>query len=247
MRSRPGGARPFVPRRARIYRTNLFSTPKPNRQNNLSLGKTIPFLRPPFALGAPLRSVRQGAELLNSAVSAGNICSYLRYNIRRGSDLFSNEAKCKKNKSLSWRELCEASYIVTYDTGFRRTRFGDIARWPAASPRSSMRQRLALGWVGLPPNSQGNKIVYYMRVDEVMGVDSYWNDRRFRQKRPRRDSTLRLRCGDNTPTTERGVSLPCRPYPARPISSLTTRRRVSSLASFARIIYWRRASFIRSR
>jgi hypothetical protein len=36
-----------------------------------------------------------------------------------------------------------------------------------------------------------------MRVDDIMDFGRYWNDRRFRQKRPRHDKDVRTRCGDN--------------------------------------------------
>ncbi|HEY3443634.1 MAG TPA: hypothetical protein VGK29_22945 [Paludibaculum sp.] len=89
------------------------------------------------------------------------------------------------------------SYIVSHDTGFAPNPFFGYCTLACCKP--GIRRTANVGdWiVGLTSKGEGNKIVYFMRVDEVLGVDDYWNDKRFRQKRPRYDKELRLRCGDN--------------------------------------------------
>lgn len=52
--------------------------------------------------------------------------------------------------------------------------------------------------VGLTPKKDGNRIVYLMRVDEIpLTYAAYWNDRRFKAKRPHKADGVLARCGDN--------------------------------------------------
>jgi len=89
------------------------------------------------------------------------------------------------------------SYIVTHDTGFSPNPF--FGHCTLACCKPEIRKHADKGdWiVGLTPKPQGNKIVYFMRVDEKMDFQGFWSDGRFRQKRPRYDKDLQLRCGDN--------------------------------------------------
>ena len=98
---------------------------------------------------------------------------------------------------LAYRTMTLYSYIVVHDTGFSPNPF--FGHCTSACCKPEIRRRAHVGdWiVGLTPKAQGNKIVYFMRVDEVMDFGRYWNDRRFRQKRPRHDKDVQVRCGDN--------------------------------------------------
>jgi len=89
------------------------------------------------------------------------------------------------------------SYIVTHDTGFAPNPFFGCCTLACCKPEISRKAKKDDWIVGLTPKAQGNKVVYFMKVDEVMEFGRYWKDRRFRQKRPRYDKDVRLRCGDN--------------------------------------------------
>ena len=44
---------------------------------------------------------------------------------------------------------------------------------------------------------RGGYAVYAMRVTEILRFDQYWNDKRFRKKRPDIDGSSKEACGDN--------------------------------------------------
>jgi hypothetical protein len=51
--------------------------------------------------------------------------------------------------------------------------------------------------VGLTPAASGNRIVYFMRVDEILGIDGYWLGARCRRKKPRFGVGVECKTGDN--------------------------------------------------
>jgi len=90
------------------------------------------------------------------------------------------------------------SYIVKHDTGFSPNPFHGYCTLACCKP--AIRRTAQKGdWVvGLTPKSGGNRIVYLMRVDESpMTYAEYWNDKRFKAKRPRYNDGVLARCGDN--------------------------------------------------
>ena len=89
------------------------------------------------------------------------------------------------------------SYIVTYDTGFAPNPFFGYCTLVCCKP--AIRRSASVGdWIiGLTPKAQGNRVVYFMRVDEKMTIAEYWKDKRFRQKRPQSRGDARRQCGDN--------------------------------------------------
>lgn len=88
------------------------------------------------------------------------------------------------------------SYIVTHDTGFAPNPFFGYCTLACCKP--AIRRTANVGdWiVGLTPRADGNRIVFFMRVDEVLTFESYWRDPRFSQKKPRLDETV-AKNGDN--------------------------------------------------
>ena len=90
------------------------------------------------------------------------------------------------------------SYIVKHDTGFAPNPFFGYCTLACCKPK--IRQKAEKGdWVvGLTPKAAGNRIVYFMRVDDVMeSFSDYWSDRRFRAKRPTSTGGPSKKCGDN--------------------------------------------------
>jgi hypothetical protein len=90
------------------------------------------------------------------------------------------------------------SYVVTHDTGFSPNPFFGYCTLACCKP--AIRRSAQVGdWiVGLTPKARGNRVVYFMRIDEVKdSFADYWIDRRFARKRPRYDRTIAMKCGDN--------------------------------------------------
>lgn len=90
------------------------------------------------------------------------------------------------------------SYIVTHDTGFSPNPFFGYCTLACCKPKIRLKAEKGDWIVGLTPKAAGNRIVYFMRVDEVMGsFAEYWRDRRFRTKKPSYENGIRKKCGDN--------------------------------------------------
>jgi Nucleotide modification associated domain 2 len=90
------------------------------------------------------------------------------------------------------------SYIVKHDTGFAPNPFHGYCTLACCKP--IIRRTAERGdWVvGLTPKSAGNKIVYLMRVDDIVpSFGDYWFDSRFKAKKPSFTGGLQKRCGDN--------------------------------------------------
>ncbi|MEX2373976.1 MAG: hypothetical protein WD942_00095 [Dehalococcoidia bacterium] len=91
------------------------------------------------------------------------------------------------------------SYVVRYDIGFAPNPFHG---WCSlATCHEDFRGRVTVGdWVvgtGSAGKGLDGRLVYAMRVDEVVTFDDYWHDERFAAKRPVRRGSMRQRYGDN--------------------------------------------------
>ncbi len=90
------------------------------------------------------------------------------------------------------------SYVVRFDTGFAPNPFFGYCTLACCKPKIRLSAEKGDWVVGLTPRADGNRIVYMMRVDEVLGSFSdYWTDRRFAAKKPNYNKGLREKCGDN--------------------------------------------------
>ena len=76
------------------------------------------------------------------------------------------------------------SYVVASDSGFAPNPFWGVCTLATCKP--AIRRTARVGdWVaGLSPRASGNRLVYAMRVAEVMPIDSYFADPRFEAKKP---------------------------------------------------------------
>lgn len=91
------------------------------------------------------------------------------------------------------------TYVVEHDLGFAPNPFHGICTLACCKPRIRKKAALGdyvLGTGAARPHLQ-NKLIYWMRVDEILTFDDYWNDRRFRRKKPVMIGTTYLRYGDN--------------------------------------------------
>ena len=90
------------------------------------------------------------------------------------------------------------SYIVCKnDGGFAPNPFFGYCTLACCKP--GVRKNADIGdWViGLTPKAKGNKIVYFMQVEESLTFDQYWKDRRFKRKSPKKDADRVDKLGDN--------------------------------------------------
>ncbi|MFZ1146444.1 MAG: hypothetical protein WAN37_16420 [Bryobacteraceae bacterium] len=101
------------------------------------------------------------------------------------------------------------SYIVRFDTGFAPNPF--FGYCTLACCKAGIRKAAkAKDWIiGLTPRAQGkgNKIVYFMQVDETLTFDAYWRDPRFKEKRPNLHGGPVEKNGDNIYKPSRQHSL----------------------------------------
>ena len=90
------------------------------------------------------------------------------------------------------------SYIVVHDTGFSPNPFWGYCTLADCKP--AIRRTAEVGdWVvGLSPKADGNRLIYAMRVDEVLRYDEYYRDPRFARKIPEYATGKVVgKCGDN--------------------------------------------------
>lgn len=89
-------------------------------------------------------------------------------------------------------------YIVATDKGFAPNPHWGYCTLATCKPRIRNAAQKGDWIIGLSPKSMGNKLVYAMQVNEKLTHDEYFNDPRFRLKKPDTNSTdPRKNCGDN--------------------------------------------------
>lgn len=90
-------------------------------------------------------------------------------------------------------------YVVTHDTGFAPNPFYGYCT--LATCMRGIRQRAEVGdWVlgvGSIRNSQDGKLLYAMKVEEILSFDDYWTHPRFQSKKPSPNGTQESQRGDN--------------------------------------------------
>ncbi len=91
------------------------------------------------------------------------------------------------------------SYVVAWDFGFAPNPFYGYCTLATCKPK--IRKGASVGdWVvgtGSKAKKRGGRLVYAMRVGEILSLNDYWNDPRFRDKRPNRHAGKREASGDN--------------------------------------------------
>lgn len=93
-------------------------------------------------------------------------------------------------------KLC--SYVIKADSGLAPNPFHGFCTNALCTP-SHMNAKLHPGdWlIGNSPKSDGNRLVYAMRIAEVLHMDDYFNDSRFQAKKPNPLGSSQDQCGDN--------------------------------------------------
>ena len=91
------------------------------------------------------------------------------------------------------------SYVVTHDYGFAPNPHGGYCTLACCKPR--IRSSAGVGdlivGTGSRQRGRGDRLVYAMRVSEAMSFTEYWDDPRFRYKRPDMTAGDCRRYGDN--------------------------------------------------
>ena len=106
------------------------------------------------------------------------------------------------------------SYIVRVDSGFAPNPFYGSCTVATCKPR--IRSTAQVGdWIigtGSKSKSRDGYLVFAKRVGESMSFQEYWEDPRFRRKRPKMGSSKEKACGDNIyykdPGTKRYCQVP---------------------------------------
>jgi hypothetical protein len=91
------------------------------------------------------------------------------------------------------------SYVVEHDLGFAPNPFHGFCTLACCKPifrKTAEVGDYVLGTGAVKPKLRGC-ITYWMRVGEILTFDEYWNDPRFRRKKPAMSGTTHLRYGDN--------------------------------------------------
>lgn len=91
------------------------------------------------------------------------------------------------------------SYVVEHDLGFAPNPFHGFCTLACCKPDIRKHARigdLVVGTGGARVGNQGH-IVYWMQVSERVAIDEYWEDLRFRKKRPYMRGSAIQRYGDN--------------------------------------------------
>ncbi len=91
------------------------------------------------------------------------------------------------------------SYVVARDFGFAPNPFYGVCTLATCKPQ--IRKAAAVGdWIigtGSATYGLADHLIYAMLVSEAMGFDAYWEDPRFRRKRPNLAGSLKQLYGDN--------------------------------------------------
>jgi hypothetical protein len=90
------------------------------------------------------------------------------------------------------------SYVVTIDHGLAPNPFWGYCTLAVCTPNHMGIKAQKDDWIiGTSPNSQGNKLVYAMKISETLSFESYYADARFEKKKPVINGSWRERVGDN--------------------------------------------------
>lgn len=93
-------------------------------------------------------------------------------------------------------KLC--THVIKADTGLAPNPFHGYCTSAICTP-SHMNAGLERGdWlIGNSDRADGNRLVYAMRISEVLDMDDYFRDARFQAKKPNPAGTPQEQCGDN--------------------------------------------------
>jgi len=91
------------------------------------------------------------------------------------------------------------TYVIEHDLGFAPNPFHGVLTLACCKPRIRNKAEIGdyvLGTGAALPKLRGF-LTYWMKVDEITTFDAYWDDQRFRHKKPAMFGTTLYRYGDN--------------------------------------------------
>lgn len=91
------------------------------------------------------------------------------------------------------------SYVLDHDYGFAPNPFFGVCTLATCKPQIRARALVddyVMG-TGCAKRKRSGRLVYMMRVEEIMNYDAYWADHRFQRKRPTLDRGTAHAFGDN--------------------------------------------------
>jgi hypothetical protein len=93
------------------------------------------------------------------------------------------------------------SYVVRYDSGFAPNPFHGVCTLATCKPQIRKSANVDEWIVGTGSSDRrvqrGSTLVYAMRITEVLPRKQYWEDKKFRRKRPNLRGSSKHACGDN--------------------------------------------------
>jgi len=91
------------------------------------------------------------------------------------------------------------SYIVEHDLGFAPNPFHEICTLAACKPRIRKYAKIGDYIIGTGSKKRqiNGRLIYIMRIGEIVGFDQYWTDQRFARKKPVMNGSVSQRYGDN--------------------------------------------------
>lgn len=93
-------------------------------------------------------------------------------------------------------QLC--SYVVVHDTGFAPNPYHGFCTLTACTPNRAGKRFENGDWlIGHSTKARGQRLVYAMRISEVLDFDDYYRDPRFTAKKPKSGPSWADVCGDN--------------------------------------------------
>lgn len=91
------------------------------------------------------------------------------------------------------------SYVIDHDVGFAPNPFHGLCTLAACKPQ--IRRTAQVGdyivGTGSKPSGRIGRLVYWMRVGEIIDFTEYWTNPRFARKRPQMNGSLMQQHGDN--------------------------------------------------
>lgn len=90
------------------------------------------------------------------------------------------------------------SYVLVVDNGFCPNPFWGYCTLSACTP-NHMGIKLEKGdWIlGFSTTTRGSKLIYAMEISEILSLDAYFHDPRFKRKKPNLSGNWKECCGDN--------------------------------------------------
>ena len=91
------------------------------------------------------------------------------------------------------------SYVVRWDHGFAPNPFYGVCSLATCKPHIRLNAELGDLVIGTGGAKRGlaSRAIFLLRITEIITFDRYWDDPRFRDKRPLMNGSLEQRFGDN--------------------------------------------------